>query len=274
MLTAVVQFHRNLPMPMSLILTQLTDEVGTIVLNDVAKRNALGHVLIEEVVRTLDDFRLRKARTVVLRAPAGCKVWSAGYDISDLSTASRDPFGSSDSLRTIVRNIREFPAPVIALLQGGVWGAACEVAMACDILVATPDATFAITPAKLGIIYNLSGLLALIGTVPLPVAKEMLFTAQPISATQALNFGIVNHVQPADEIEAFVYKLTAHIRENAPLSVSMMKEQMRLLADAQAVAPQLLAQIQKLHGIVYDSGDYREGLEAFREKRTPRFRGI
>ena len=96
----------------------------------------------------------------------------------------------------------------------------------CDVLrylVATPETTFAITPAKLGIPYNLSGLLTLINAVPLPVAKEMLFTAQPIPATQALNLGIVNYLQPADKIEPFVYQLTAQICRNAPLSVTVMK---------------------------------------------------
>ena len=102
-------------------------------------------------------------------------------------------------------------------------GRGLRVAMSCDILVATPETTFAITPAKLGIPYNLSGLLTLINAVPLPVAKEMLFTAQPIPATQALNLGIVNYLQPADKIEPFVYQLTAQICRNAPLSVTVMK---------------------------------------------------
>ena len=110
----------------------------------------------------------------------------------------------------MVRSIQKFPAPVIALLQGGV-GRRREVAMACDILVATPDTTFAITPAKLGIPYNLSGLLTLMNAVPLPVAKEMLFTAQPIPSSQALNLGIVNYVKPPEEIEAFVYKIADQI---------------------------------------------------------------
>lgn len=259
---------------MSLIVQDFKDEIGTIVLNNTTKRNALSHALIAEVMAALDDLRARKARAVVLRAPAGCKVWSAGHDIAELPNAGRDPLGWGDSLRILVRSIQKFPAPVIALLAGGVWGGACEVAMACDILVATPDTTFAITPAKLGIPYNLSGLLTLINAVPLPVAREMLFTAQPITAARALNFGVVNYVEPAEHIEAFVYELAEHIRKNAPLSVSVMKEEVRLLASAHAVTPELFEQIQGLRRIVYDSHDYQEGLNAFREKRKPEFRGI
>lgn len=258
---------------MSLILQHYKDEVGTIVLNNLSKRNALSHALIAETMAALEDLRTRKARAAVLRAPAGCKVWSAGHDIAELPDAGRDPLGWGDSLRMLVRSIQTFPAPVIALLEGGVWGGACEVAMACDILVATPETTFAITPAKLGIPYNLSGLLTLINAVPLPVAKEMLFTAQPIPATQALNLGVVNYLQPAEKIESFVYQLAARICKNAPLSVTVMKEEVRLLASAHAITPELFEQIQGLRRIVYDSRDYQEGLNAFREKRRPEFSG-
>lgn len=259
---------------MSLILQDFNEEIGTIVLNNMAKRNALSGAMIEEISAALDDLRARKARVAVLRAPAGCKVWSAGHDIVELPNAGRDPLGWGDSLRILVRAIQTFPAPVIALLQGGVWGGACEVAMACDILVATPDTTFAITPAKLGIPYNLSGLLTLINTVPLPVAKEMLFTAQPIPASQALNLGVINYIKPPDEIEAFVYGLADHVRGNAPLSISVMKEEVRLLASAHAITPELFEQIQALRRTVYDSRDYQEGLNAFRDKRKPEFRGV
>ena len=258
---------------MSLIVQHFQDEVGTIVLNNMSKRNALSHALIADIMAALEDLRVRKARAAVLRAPAGCKVWSAGHDIAELPDAGRDPLGWGDSLRMLVRSIQTFPAPVIALLEGGVWGGACEVAMACDILVATPETTFAITPAKLGIPYNLSGLLTLINAVPLPVAKEMLFTAQPIPATQALNLGVVNYLQPAEKIESFVYQLAARICKNAPLSVTVMKEEVRLLASAHAITPELFEQIQGLRRIVYDSRDYQEGLNAFREKRRPEFSG-
>jgi methylmalonyl-CoA decarboxylase len=116
-------------------------------------------------------------------------------------------------------------------------------------------------------------LLTLMNAVPPPVAKEMLFTAQPITASRALNFGIVNYIKPPEEIEPFVHEIADHIRNNAPLSVTVMKEQVRLLASAHAMTPELFEQIQGLRRIVYDSGDYQEGINAFRERRKAQFRG-
>jgi methylmalonyl-CoA decarboxylase len=256
---------------MALVITHTRDAVGTILMSHPEKRNALSKALIDEVTAALIGFGEDKIRAVVLRAPPGAKVWSAGHDVSELTHRGRDPLGWGDSLRVLVRAIQEFAAPVIALIEGGVWGGACEVAMACDILVATPEATFAITPAKPGVPYNLSGILTLMNMIPLPIAKEMLFTAQPMAATQAHNLGIVNHLQSAEDIEDFVYGIATGIAANSPLSISVMKEELRLLGSAHAITPELFERIQGLRRVVYDSQDYQEGLNAFLEKRRPSF---
>jgi methylmalonyl-CoA decarboxylase len=258
---------------MSLVLTEKKESTGIITLNNVTRRNALSEALIAEITAALSGFRDADVRAVVLRAPPGVKVWSAGHDINELPDRGRDPLGFNDPLRVLIRAIQEFPAPVIALIEGGVWGGGCEVAMACDILVATPDATFAITPAKLGIPYNLSGVLTLVNMIPLPVAKEMLFTAQPIPAQQALNLGIINYIQPAAEIDAFVLAMTARIAANSPLSIAVMKEELRLLSSAHSISPELFEKMQGARRVVYDSDDYQEGLDAFRAKRKPVFSG-
>lgn len=259
---------------MPLIITETKDAIGTIVMNYLKKHNALSEALIEEITTALADFRKNKVRVVILRAPVGVKVWSAGHDVSELPNRGRDPLGWNDSLRILVRAIQEFPAPVIALIEGGVWGGACEVAMACDMLVTTPEATFAITPAKLGVPYNLGGLMTIVNMIPLPVAKEMLFTALPIPATQALNLGIINYIKPASEIENFVNELANQVLANSPLSIAVMKEELRLLSSAHSITPDLFEKIQGFRRTVYDSHDYQEGLDAFRSKRKPRFTGI
>ena len=258
---------------MALILTEKKDSTGIITLNHAEKRNALSEALIMEITAALDGFRALDIRAVVLRAEPRIKVWSAGHDVSELPDSGRDPLGWNDPLRVLIRAIQEFPAPVIGLIEGSVWGGACEVAMACDILVTTPEVAFAITPAKLGVPYNLGGLMTMINMIPLPIFKEMLFTAHPLPADQALNLGMINYIKPADEIEAFVYEMATRIGQNSPLSIGVMKDSLRLLSSAHAVTPDLFERIQGMRRVVYDSEDYREGLRAFREKRKPKFSG-
>ena len=258
---------------MSLVLTDTKDSTSVITLNNSAKRNALSEALIDEITEALAGFREAGVRAVVLRALPGAKVWSAGHDVNELPGRGRDPLGWSDPLRVLIRAIQEFPAPVIALIEGSVWGGGCEAAMACDVLVTTPETTFAITPAKLGVPYNLGGLLTLMNMIPLPVAKQMLFTAQPISAEQAFNLGIVNSIQSAAAIDDYVFGMARTMADNSPLSIAVMKEEMRLLSSAHAITPELFERIQGLRRIVYDSDDFQEGSDAFREKRKPRFTG-
>ena len=125
-----------------------------------------------------------------------------GHDVGELPEERRDPLGWDDPLRYLVRAIEEFPAPVIAMIEGGVWGGACELAFACDLIIAEPTVTFAVTPARLGVPYNVSGMLTFLNACSLAIVKEMVFTAKPITAERAERLGIVNHTLPAEDCEA------------------------------------------------------------------------
>ena len=258
---------------MTYTLTEVRGPVGIVVLNNPARRNALSKPLVDEIMAALADFARRKLRVAVLRAPPGAKVFSAGHDVEELPKSRRDPLGWDDPLRYLVREIENFPAPVIAMLEGGVWGGACETVFACDLIVAAPDVTFAVTPAKLGVPYNLSGMVTFLNTAPLHIVHEMAFTAKPISAERAERLGMINNVVPKDELESFTMAMASDIAANAPLSIAVMKEQLRILAAAKPMSPQGYERIQGLRRIVYDSLDYTEGIRAFKEKRTPVFRG-
>ena len=106
---------------MSLVQTALEGTVGTIVLDNARKRNALSQQLVDGIVESLKQFSDKKVRAVVLRAQPGAKVWSAGHDVSELPQGRRDPLGWDDPLRYLVRAIEEYPAPIIAMIEGGVW---------------------------------------------------------------------------------------------------------------------------------------------------------
>ena len=258
---------------MPLIETKAEDLVGTICLDHSDKRNALSASLVEEMLEALADFEKQKIRAVVLRARPGVAIWSAGHDVGELPEGHRDPLGWYDPLRRLIRGIENHPAPVIAMVEGGVWGGGFEMAMACDIVIAAPNATFAFTPAKLGVPYNVGGMLTFLNSAPIRIFKEMAFTAQPISAARALAAGLINHIVEAEKLAPFTYAMAEDIVANAPLSIAVMKEELRILAGAHPMSPQGWERVQGLRRVVYDSADYVEGLKAFKEKRKPEYRG-
>ena len=258
---------------MPFVRTETRGHIGLITLDNPLKRNALSKPLVDEIMAALADFKARKLRVAILRAPTGTKVWSAGHDVDELPESRRDPLGWDDPLRYLIREIEAFPAPVIAMVEGTVWGGACETAFACDLIIATPETTFAITPARLGVPYNIAGVLTFLNSATLRIGKEMAFTAKPINAERAERLGMVNYVVPAAELESFTLDLAGTICDNAPLSIAVMKEQLRILAGAHPMSPQGFERVQGLRRLVYDSHDYREGIRAFKEKRKPAFRG-
>jgi methylmalonyl-CoA decarboxylase len=258
---------------MALILRSIQDSIGILTFNCPEKRNALSAQLVSELIAGLAAFRQQSVRAVIVRSASGAKVWSAGHDVAELPTDGRDPLGWNDPLREVIREIENFPAPVIAMIEGTVWGGACELGFACDLIVATPVTTFAITPAKLGVPYNVSGMVTFMNAAVLRIVKEMAFTAAPIKAARAEQLGMINYVVSAEELEPFTLTLARQIAANAPLSISVMKEQLRILAGARPMSPQGFERVQGLRRVVYDSEDYREGIRAFKEKRKPVFKG-
>ena len=258
---------------MTLVEVAIQDGIATLTLNDPRSRNALSSALVSDLVRGLVVAREAPARIVVLRAPPGAKTWSSGHDVRELPKGGRDPLTYTDPMRNCIREIQEFPGPVIALVEGGVWGGAFELITACDLVVASDAATFAVTPAKIGLPYDIVGVLNLMQSVSLPVIKEMLFRAQPISASRALDAGIVNRVVPTEGLDAALTEITSDIRRNSPLVISLLKQELRELAAARPLSAGTYERLQAIRRQIYDSEDYKEGLRAFFEKRPPVFSG-
>lgn len=258
---------------MSMILTHLHDDTGTIIMNDPERQNVLSSRMVDEMLQSLETLEKRKARVIVIRAYAGAKVWSAGHDVNELPVAGCDPLPYDDPLVTILRSIQASPLPVIAMIEGGVWGGACDLALSCDILIGSPTAALTMTPAKISVPYNATGILHFMGIMGINIVKEMFFSAQPLSAKKAEQLGILNHVVSAKTLEKFTYELAGSIAKNSPLSIKVIKEQICLLAGAHPLSPHTFERVQGLRRLVYDSKDYTEGINAFRGKRPPVFLG-
>lgn len=255
------------------ITAQVDAAVGTITLSHSARRNALSHGMMDAISAALTDFQQHDVRVVVIQAEPGTKVWSAGHDIAELPVGGLDPLRYADPLEHTLRAIRRFPGPVIAKVSGSVWGGAFDLVLSCDLVVADPSATFAITPVNLGVPYNTTGLLHFMGRLRLNVIKELFFTAAPAEAPQALEWGIINWLVPAEEIDSFTAGLAGRMASKAPLAMAVIKEQLRVLSDEHPIAAQTFERLQDMRRLVYDSADYREGIRAFQEKRPPRFTG-
>lgn len=258
---------------MQMILTRLHDDIGTIIMNNPERRNVLSSKMVDEMLHALEVLEKGKARVIVIRAYAGAKVWSSGHDVNELPVAGRDPLAYSDPLVTVLRSIQASSLPVIAMIEGGVWGGACDLALSCDILIGSPTSSITMTPAKIGVPYNASGILHFIGIMGVNIAKEMFFSAQSLTAERAEKLGILNHMVPAEDLEKFTYELAGNIAKNSPLSIKVIKEQIRLLANAHPLSPHTFERVQGLRRLVYDSNDYAEGINAFLGKRAPVFQG-
>lgn len=258
---------------MPLILSSILNKTGTIQFNNYEKRNALSSGMIKEIVDCLEDFKRKNIRVVIIRAEKGSKVWSSGHDITELAAPGTDPLSYDNPLEHLLRAVENFPAPVIAMIEGTVWGGACELAFTCDILIGSPDVTFAITPAKIGVPYNSNGILHFINMLGMSAVKEMFFTAKPVIAEKAEKLGLLNHMVPLEELEKYTYGFAEDMACNSPLAINVIKEQLNILGKAHPLTPAAFERITQLRKAVYESDDYKEGIKAFLERRKPEFKG-
>ncbi len=258
---------------MSMVQFSFNDSVAIVTLNHPERRNVLGQQMIAELCEAFSDAVRQEARALIVTANSGEGVWSAGSDIAELPESRRDPLGWSDPFRQLMRAMQSFPAPVIAQIDGSVWGGACEMALSADIVVATLESSFALTPGKLGLPYNMAGLSGLLSLAGSRAIREMILTARPVNAEKAYHFGLINHLVDAGEINVFCVKMAQDIARLAPLALRAMKAEMQSLSSAQTLSAAAFEQLQGLRRAAYDSDDYKEGVRAFKEGRKAIFTG-
>ncbi len=256
---------------MPFIKIERLETIAIIRLAHYERRNALGRELVGEVLAALAQFGTEDVRAVILRNDVKNKTWSAGFDIHELPSPGRDPVPYDNPLRRLVRAVREFRAPVLAMLDGAVWGGTCELMMACDVVTGDQDAAFAISPARLGLPYNASGIQGFLARLPLNIVNEMFFTAEPIGAERAAALGLLNMLVPAAELEAKTYAMARLIATRSPLAITAYKAQAQALALASPLLPSEAERLEAIRREAFCGADYAEGLRAFAEKRPPDF---
>ncbi|MGC8658123.1 MAG: methylmalonyl-CoA decarboxylase [Desulfomonilaceae bacterium] len=245
--------------------------IGIITMNNPHQANCLSTELVSGILEALDELEKKSVRVVILRAYPNAKVWSAGHNMKEIPLDGQDPLTWNVPFERLLHRVRKFPVPVIAMIEGSVWGGACDLAMTCDMAIGTPSASFAITPAKIGLAYDAAGLTHFLGVLPLHIIKGMLFTADQLSAEDALRFGLLNRLADPQDLESATLKVAESIVSRAPKVIRLLKAQLRKLTDGPALNPDDFEEIQQLRREAYRSKDFLEGINAFFQRRVPQF---
>jgi enoyl-CoA hydratase len=258
----------------SKILQSVNDGVGVITFNNPAKRNAMSLDMWEGLGNALVELRDNPDVRVVILTGAGDKAFVSGADISQFekvrhnAAASEEYSRKSEAQRALLAN---YPKPIIACIRGFCLGGGMQVAMAADIRIASDNSQFGIPAAKLGIAYGYDGLRHLVSLVGPSWARLIMYTGMKIDAAEAVRIGLVDRVLPDPGLWDATMEIARTISGNAPLAIKAAK-----ITIAQVLKDESkrdMAAIKAVGTACMDSADFREGRQAFMEKRKPRFTG-
>ena len=251
------------------ILTEIRGHVGLVTLNRPDAMNALSPILVSELMDALEAFD--DDENIGAMVVAGSKrVFAAGADIKFMAEATEQEMRQNPFIGSFDR-IRKIKKPVIAAVSGWALGGGCELAMACDMIVASEKAKFGQPEITIGIIPGAGGTQRLTLAVGKAVAMEMVLNNRTLSAQEALQFGLVNRVVPVESFLDEALSLAEQIAGRAPLAVRAGKEAVNKIFEGSLTDG--LAYEQNLFYGLFSTEDQQEGMQAFVEKRKPEWQG-
>ncbi len=256
-------------MPYETILTETRGQVGLVQLNRPKALNALSSLLMRELMEALESFD-NDPGVGAMVISGNQRAFAAGADVKEMSGASAVEMLRRDIIATFDR-IQRIKKPVIAAVSGFCLGGGCELAMSCDMIVASETARFGQPEINLGIIPGAGGTQRLTRAVGKALAMEIILNNRILSALDAERFGLVNRVVPVERFLGEALALASEVAARAPLAVRLAKEVIN-----QAFETSLregLADERRLFYLLFASQDQKEGMAAFNEKRPPTWKG-
>lgn len=241
-----------------------------IILNRPLKKNAMTIEMWRRVPDlTAQALSRRGLRLLIVKGTGGA--FSAGADIAEFSHlyATRDAAMENQStIQAAMRAIEDFPLPTLAAIEGACYGGGCGLALACDLRFAAKDAKFAITPAKLGLAYGIDDTRRLANAVGLSRAKDILFTGRTLDADDALRIGLIDAIHDPLQLDRAVHSLSTSLASASSHSARASKEILRRLVSGQRHDDD---ETRGMFGDAFSGPDFREGFQAFVERRPPKF---
>jgi enoyl-CoA hydratase/carnithine racemase len=250
------------------LLVETAHGAARITLNRPERRNALSESLVAELQSALDRLGRDESVRVIVLAAAG-PVFSSGHDLGEMAGRSVEEYrGLFSRCSAMMQRLHEIPQPVIARVHGLATAAGCQLVAACDLAVASTEATFATPGVKIGL-FCTTPMVPLVRAIPAKPAMEMLLTGRPISAQRACELGLVNRVVPPEALDAAVQEYVEAICATSAATVRFGKRAFyaqRALAEADAYRCAIDVMTENaIHA------DAREGIQAFLEKRLPQW---
>jgi enoyl-CoA hydratase len=256
-------------MPYEMILAEIRGRVGLITLNRPQVMNALNNQLLREAMDALEAFD--KNDTIGAMVITGNeKAFAAGADIKEMANKSIHQMMDTDHIAVFGR-IRTIRKPIIAAVSGWTLGGGCEIAMSCDMIIASETAKFGLPEVTIGVIPGAGGTQRLTRAVGKALAMEMILNNRMLSAQEALQHGLVNRVVPVDTYLDEALSLAEEIASRAPLAVRAAKKMISQTYE-RTLAEGLTVEKQEFYNL-FASEDQKEGMKAFVEKRKPEWKG-